>query len=263
MISRLLRLYVRLVCEDAMKTEDAASEGLALFSLDEDDDKKLILYDPVSFSDVIYSLVYFKNHREPGQKYSDDEADNTIVGYINYGPYYGLGEAYGSDVVHLTAARKDGGYGPIMYDLAMEDSGMLMPDRRLVSSFAEKIWNYYFYKRDDVKKKKLDNVHKPETETKVDDAEVFSDVKEDPVSGETVYTREREPLNYVYQPKRKSPGLNELKDEHEHTMKRMRTKFKIDQSEIEKILVGLAGHFFDKRYEDYLRTLDLDTEDEK
>ena len=51
------------------------------------------------------------------------------------------------------AAATDG-YGPLLYDVAMEVAtlfgGGLVSDRTIVSTDAQKVWNYYFKNRSDV-----------------------------------------------------------------------------------------------------------------
>ena len=51
------------------------------------------------------------------------------------------------------------GFGPILYDVAIEVSGDsgLMSDRHSVSSAATGVWNYYMRNRSDVQVKQLDN----------------------------------------------------------------------------------------------------------
>lgn len=60
------------------------------------------------------------------------------------------------------------GFGPLLYDLAMElavklenGKGMLKSDPSAMSDFAKKIWNYYYTSRPDVKWTQLDS---PENE---------------------------------------------------------------------------------------------------
>ena len=52
-----------------------------------------------------------------------------------------------------------GGFGPILYDVAIEASGDagLIPDRHSVSTAATGVWNYYMRNRSDVQVKQLDN----------------------------------------------------------------------------------------------------------
>lgn len=58
--------------------------------------------------------------------------------------------------VILSSAHK--GYGPFLYDVAMELVGKngIMSDRESTSSDARKVWDYYYNKRSDVSKKPVD-----------------------------------------------------------------------------------------------------------
>jgi len=51
------------------------------------------------------------------------------------------------------------GYGPMLYDIALELCGArgLMPDRDEVSAEARSVWNYYMNSRPDVRKVQMDN----------------------------------------------------------------------------------------------------------
>ena len=59
----------------------------------------------------------------------------------------------------VVMSNSDTGWGPLLYDLAIELSGPLglTSDRWIVSSSARNIWNYYRDKRPDVKKVQYDN----------------------------------------------------------------------------------------------------------
>lgn len=71
--------------------------------------------------------------------------------YENYGP------CLGANLVHSVYAA--GGFGPVLYDVALEaagDSG-LTSDRFSVSKEAVGVWNYYMRNRSDVQVKQMDN----------------------------------------------------------------------------------------------------------
>lgn len=66
------------------------------------------------------------------------------------------------------------GYGPILYDIALQVAGDngIMPDRN-ISNSARAIWEYYFYKRNDVTKKPIDNYNNPLTIDIKDDGKII------------------------------------------------------------------------------------------
>ena len=70
--------------------------------------------------------------------------------YENYGP------CLGANLVNSSYAA--GGFGPVLYDVAIEvsDNG-LMPDRFVVSKEALGVWDYYMRNRSDVQVKQMDN----------------------------------------------------------------------------------------------------------
>jgi len=84
-----------------------------------------------------------------------------------------IGQAYGAKEVAKSAAKK--GYGPMLYDIAMNDVGGLIPDRRSVSRDAKNVWKKYM-ERPDIDHKKLDDVDDPKTPTEFDDAKTYNDV---------------------------------------------------------------------------------------
>lgn len=62
----------------------------------------------------------------------------------------------------VTHALADDGWGPLLYDVAIEwassKGGGLIPDRRSVSKDARKVWKYYLSNRPDVKSHQLDDM---------------------------------------------------------------------------------------------------------
>lgn len=63
----------------------------------------------------------------------------------------------------IESSEADRGWGPLLYDIAMEwvtqMGSSLAPDRGSVSPLAQKVWHYYFYRRDDVDAALLPQVH--------------------------------------------------------------------------------------------------------
>lgn len=83
----------------------------------------------------------------------------------------------------VTTASADPGWGPLLYDMAMEMSGDrgLMPDRVSVSEEARAVWDYYMWKRPDVEHVQYDNRWNELTPTPNDNVEQLS-AEEDPTA---------------------------------------------------------------------------------
>lgn len=79
----------------------------------------------------------------------------------------GYGSCHNANLVG--SSRATGGFGPILYDVAIEVSGNsgLMSDRHSVSPDAAGVWDYYMRNRSDVQVKQLDN--KENKLTSIDD----------------------------------------------------------------------------------------------
>ena len=96
--------------------------------------------------------------------FSDAEGEELFKGE---GPIYGHVEAYlpasdtgpclGAFIVRHAIAT--GGFGPLLYDLAMEAAGKrgLTADRKKVSPSALRVWDYYMNSRPDVRTEQLDH----------------------------------------------------------------------------------------------------------
>lgn len=229
-----------------MTAEEAAGKDLALMKYrNKRGDDVLVLYNVKNFTTFVTEES--KNEPEP----SVTEFD-IIVGFISYGDNRDGGKAYDAKEVRQSAAQQ--GFGPVMYDLAMEDAGSLMSDRESVSDSAEKIWTYFYNKRDDVLKMKLDNVFKPETDTEEDDAVIFADVEDVKVkdkSGEEKktkkYTRKREPLNYAYMSSN-ATSIADLKSAHKKLMNMLHKSVRADVNDMEAKLHEMGHVFFWAKY---------------
>ena len=81
--------------------------------------------------------------------------DGRNVAFIEFeAPGPRQGECSGAKIVSFSEAER--GYGPLAYDIAIEATGGLAPDRREVSGEAEAVWSKYNSYRDDVKVSQLD-----------------------------------------------------------------------------------------------------------
>ena len=107
----------------------------------------------IGSGDMIQVILVDKDGRE-------FDVGEQIYGYVSavkpkraiHGPCL---DAY---IIGQTYAQS--GWGPMMYDLAMELAGDdgLTPDRESLSSEAYSVWNYYLKNRSDVETKQLDDL---------------------------------------------------------------------------------------------------------
>ena len=74
---------------------------------------------------------------------------------VSFDPHGGMyGNCSGAEIVSFS--ETEGGFGPLAYDIAIEATGGLAPDRTEVSGEAEAVWSKYNSYRDDVKADQLD-----------------------------------------------------------------------------------------------------------
>ena len=78
------------------------------------------------------------------------------------------------DASSVTNARATTGFGPLAYDVAIEVTGGLTPDRTTVSDEARDVWDYYNTVRHDVKKEQLDDLENKLTPEEQDNCEQLS-----------------------------------------------------------------------------------------
>ena len=74
----------------------------------------------------------------------------------------------------VSHSKAIGSYGPLLYDLAIEMTGGLTPDRTTVSDAARDVWDYYNWGRPDVKKEQLDDLENKLTPEEKDNCEQLS-----------------------------------------------------------------------------------------
>jgi len=144
--------------EAAAAIGQAKTENLALFINKNGHEPGIILYRPsVALCGV---EDYMRNNEVKFRNISSgvfDEAvgeSNAIVGYLSFEKNDADG-AYQSNVYTVNLSGAEQGYGPLMYDLAMSvvSPYYLASDRHSVSRSAQRVWAYYFDKRNDVEKK--------------------------------------------------------------------------------------------------------------
>jgi hypothetical protein len=161
----ILRQYIRmLIKEAAVQPKQAASDGLALFVAGSHYEIELVLYDPIA---VYNSIVEFINDRFYDPQTDTYDKDNFDIDIVDVDMHKTL-KAYGAIIISSTSGKcnkawsvtqseAQHGYGPFVYDIAMQlaPAKTIMPDRVSVSDEAQKIWMHYLNQRDDVIKEPL------------------------------------------------------------------------------------------------------------
>lgn len=140
-MSSLLREYIRELLKEAAMGVDALVEK--------------DIYITVSKDGLTDFNVYYSDEKgnEKDARVSDVHGEVSIMNPTdNTGPC--------GDALHVVYAGAASGWGPMLYDVAMEVAtevgGGLTPDRNSVSSDAENVWSYYFNDRGDVESQQLD-----------------------------------------------------------------------------------------------------------
>ena len=64
-----------------------------------------------------------------------------FLGVIEIKENHGHGRC--NNAVEVAAVAAEKGYGPLLYDIAMSEHGILMPDRENLSPAAAKVWEFY------------------------------------------------------------------------------------------------------------------------
>ena len=113
------------------------------------------------------------------------------------------GECSGAKIVSYSEAERS--YGPLAYDIAIEATGGLAPDRKEVSGDARSVWAYYEKNRPDVAATQLDdqnNMLTPDDGDNCDQKSAMLDAES--------YHFDRSPLSKVYR-KSGTPVIDELR----------------------------------------------------
>lgn len=139
----LLKLFVESVLrEAATPVATAVQQGLALYIQDIGSGTKFVLYKPQHY------IEFLKEN--PAVNMADDPAGIVAFFQTAAGP---ADSCSGASEVSVSSAQK--GYGPLMYDIVMSHTGLIMADRSNITPAAANIWSYYA-KRTDVEKVALD-----------------------------------------------------------------------------------------------------------
>lgn len=223
---RTLRLIIRTILEAAANSQIAASGGLALMRRPDGSGRNTyVLYTP----SVVEQMLVSGN-------IETSEIAKAIVGYMVIKPHQG--DSWNAGEVKLSAAQK--GYGPLMYQYAMNDyAGGLFPDRGSTSPAARVVWQKYNQRADTVKKKFDDKKH-PKTPDPVDDAELARGTTLD---GDEAY------LNQAYDAPGDASGRSELMQNHAAFLASMATK-KFNKQIVESMIENLGDEYFSARYRD-------------
>ncbi len=144
--------------EVAIGVQQAQAQGLALKAVG----SVMVLYDPKGLLAGLQS-----------DEQDADELSSSIYGFLEVKQPGGKDKCWNAYMVRTVAAQN--GYGPLMYDMAMQVYGRIMPDRNQVTPAAAAIWKYYIEKRGDVEKFKFDDVTAPETPDTQDDCTLHYD----------------------------------------------------------------------------------------
>jgi len=220
----VLRQLVRGVLVEAAATSQVASgAGLALMRRESGGQMAYVLYAPTSVEQMLDS--------------GDIEADaisKAIYGYISIKPHEG--EAWNAGEVKLSAAQK--GYGPLMYQYAMNDyAGGLFPDRGSTSQAARGVWQKYAA-NPQVEKKPFDDPSNPKTPDKIDDMI--------PARG-TSYDGDEAYLNQAYDAPGDAGGRSGLMQAHQTFLQNMTAK-KFNKQTVETMIDSMGDEYFSARY---------------
>jgi hypothetical protein len=222
-----LREYVRLaIAEAAVTPKEARGQGLALFIKEEKSYVYFCLYDPAGLLDAI----------------SEGKTKGIlshVYGMLTLTKTSGTGKSPWESpmgAVPVTRSAAQGGYGPMMYDIAMSHYGTIYADRGSVTSDAKGIWQFYKDNRSDVKAFPVDDVDNPKTPSKEDDGHVKPGGK-------------KNPLNYVYSTNSRI-GIGTLQQRHEKYAAEIVSAAggKSSAKSVDAWFVELARKFFDSKY---------------
>jgi hypothetical protein len=133
------------ILDEAMKTPADLPEDIIVVVLQEPDSSGYI--------------VYYAHRDDPKRRLKPGDLDRIEAGIDIYGVLrvaQGRNDPY-NGVYIVTSAKAKDGYGPLLYDVALEvaNSDGLKPDTLDVSDDASAVWKYYDTQRSDVESKML------------------------------------------------------------------------------------------------------------
>ena len=203
--------------------------------------------------------VYYALRDKPNVPLRAGDLDRMEAGVDIFGTLYvklGRNTPY-EGVYIVTSAKARGGFGPLLYDVALEAAGEngLKPDTLDVSDDASAVWKHYATQRDDVKSEPLVDTHEFEL--------VMPDVR-------AANPEENEHLAHKYI-KTDKTTTQELVDQDKFVELRPGTK--VEKPSPREELTDLAGELnipivrnkdlsrFDRLYEDVLITIGSEADD--
>jgi len=205
-------------------SSQAASQNLALLRKSNGINIIYVLYDPAKLAVGI----------------GDSETPGVIYGYLDVMPHHG--DSWNAGEIKYSAAEK--GYGPLMYELAMSDFPTgLMPDRFSTSPAARKVWQKYAA-RSDIEKKPFDDVKKPKTKPKVDDAKLIPDWFDNDANDDISY------LNAAYVGSGDGASKPTLIANHKDAAATLADELQTNVAAIESKIMHMGDDYFGNRYRD-------------
>lgn len=152
----LFENFKRFLNEGAKTVEDILQQNMSLVVEETPDDREVKFYLETMRGQIVGAIEIEYLPVADTNKYVTKTDD--------------YGHCYGGYQVTWSEAEK--GYGPLMYDIAMEHATQigngLTCDRAVVSTDAYKVWQYYLKNRSDIKKLQLDDPENTLTPTKRD-----------------------------------------------------------------------------------------------
>ena len=143
----LLREYIRTLLTEAAKGPD----DLIAFP------EIMIVVWRSGHGDVSFSYESQAEYIEPRVPARDGPEGSISIAKAKDEDWGPCGDAY-----MVTGANADHGWGPLLYDVAMEyatlNGGGLIADRGSISADARKVWSYYLHNRSDVIDDQLDDL---------------------------------------------------------------------------------------------------------
>ena len=135
----LLREYIRELLTEAAKGPADLPEGVFIEIVDKGEHA---------------AVRYVVKSPEDGEYYNSESPSGRVA---MVRPDHPCGDAW-----EVVLSRAPHGWGPMLYDVAMEwatqNGGGLVPDRSSVSPSARGVWNYYLSNRSDVQSIQLDDL---------------------------------------------------------------------------------------------------------
>lgn len=225
----LLREFITYALDEASKSvEDAKKLSLGLIAYEGTGKKAIVLFNAKDAALQIYNML--KSGTKTDEDFTDVLIDH-VVGFILGKKPKPTEPSWGATIISTSAAKK--GYGPMMYDIAMDKWGRIAPDRSNVSPGANKIWDFYASKRGDVKRLQFDDVEDPRTLPKEDDATLHDS------------TDTKDPLNAAYEgAKINTDSLEKIGEK----FIQWAVSANIDPNKIKRELRHAGARYFVKRY---------------